>query len=118
MVLKNNSQSLFERAIGEPIAQLLFVKVVTPKLVQVQTLPQPNVVEIASELTVPSQLRIRKRFKRGLQILLNTFHDAMLLHTQNIQVLNFSDIDRGIVNVIITYTTEEDGQSNLRPWVK
>ena len=38
VVLKNNSQSLFERAIGEPIAQLLFIKVVTPKLVQVQNL--------------------------------------------------------------------------------
>ena len=62
---------------------------------------------MASELTVPSQLRFRKQFKRGLQILLNTFHDAMLLYTQNIQVVNFSDIDKGIVNVIITYTTEE-----------
>ena len=107
VVLKNNSQSLFERAIGEPIAQLLFIKVVTPKLVQVQHLTQPNAVEMASELTVPSQLRFRKRFKRGLQILLNTFHDAMLLYTQNIQIVNFSDIDKGIVNVIITYTTEE-----------
>ena len=38
VVLKNNSQSLFERVIGEPITQLLFVKVVTPKLVQVQNL--------------------------------------------------------------------------------
>ena len=38
VVLKNNSESLFERVIGEPIAQLLFVKVVTPKLVQVQNL--------------------------------------------------------------------------------
>ena len=62
---------------------------------------------MASELTVPSQLQFRKRLKRGLQILLNTFYDAMLLYTQNIQVVNFSDIDKGIVNVIITYTTEE-----------
>ena len=62
---------------------------------------------MALEVTVPSQLQFRKRFKRGLQILLNTFHDAMLLYTQNIQVVNFSDIDKGIVNVIITYTTEE-----------
>ena len=38
VVLKNNSRGLFERAIGEPIAQILFVKVVTPKLVQVQSL--------------------------------------------------------------------------------
>ena len=65
---------------------------------------------MASAFTVPTQLQIRKRFKRGLQILLNTFHDAMLLYTQNIQVVNFSDIDSGIVNVIITYVTEE-GQS-------
>ena len=38
VVLKNNSQSLFEWTIGEPITQILFVKVVTPKLVQVQNL--------------------------------------------------------------------------------
>ena len=38
VVLKNNSQSLFERVVGEPIAQLLFIKVATPKLVQVQNL--------------------------------------------------------------------------------
>ena len=38
VVLKNNSQSLFERVVGEPIAQLLFVKVATPKFVQVQNL--------------------------------------------------------------------------------
>ena len=38
VVLKNNSQSLFEWVIGEPITQLLFVKVVTPKFVQVQNL--------------------------------------------------------------------------------
>ena len=38
VVLKNNSQSLFERVVGEPIAQLLFVKVVTLEFVQVQNL--------------------------------------------------------------------------------
>ena len=38
VVLKNNSRRLFERAIGEPIAQLLFIQVVTPKFVQVQDL--------------------------------------------------------------------------------
>ena len=62
---------------------------------------------MASEPTPPSQYRIRKRFKRGLQILLDTFHDAMLLYTQDIQIVNFSDIDKGNVNIIITYTTEE-----------
>ena len=38
VVLKNNSQSLFERVVGEPIAQLLFIKVATLKFVQVQNL--------------------------------------------------------------------------------
>ena len=38
VVLKNNSQSLFERVVGEPIAQLIFVKIVTPEFVQVQNL--------------------------------------------------------------------------------
>ena len=65
---------------------------------------------MASEHTVQSKLRIRKQFKKGLQILLDTFHDTILLYTQNIQVVNFSNIAKGIVNVIITYETEE-GQS-------
>ena len=42
-----------------------------------------------------------------MQILLNAFYDAILLYTQNIQLTNFSDIDKGIVNIIITYVTEE-----------
>ena len=62
---------------------------------------------MALELTVQSKLRFRRQFKRGLQILLNTFHDTILLYTQNIQIVNFSNIDKGIVNVIITYVTEE-----------
>ena len=64
-------------------------------------------VKMASEHTVQSKLRVQKQFKRGLQILLNTFHDTILLYTQNIQVVNFSIIDKGIVNVIITYDIEE-----------
>ena len=39
--------------------------------------------------------------------MLDTFYDTILLYTQNIQVVNFSDIDKGIVNVIIAYNTEE-----------
>ena len=62
---------------------------------------------MALELTVQSKLRFQRQFKRGLQILLNTFHDTILLYTQNIQIVNFSNIDKGIVNVIITYVTEE-----------
>ena len=43
-------------------------------------------------------------------MLLDTFHDTILLYTQDIQVLNFSDISRGFVNVIIMYKSVE-GQS-------
>ena len=42
-----------------------------------------------------------------MQVLLDTFHDAILLYTQSIQFVNFSDITKGTVNVIITYDTEE-----------
>ena len=47
--------------------------------------------------------RVLKQFQRGLQMLLDTFHDTILLYTQNIQVVNFSDISKGFVNVIIMY---------------
>ena len=47
--------------------------------------------------------RVRKQFQRGLQMLLDTFHDTILLYTQDIQVVNFSDISKGFVNVIIMY---------------
>ena len=39
--------------------------------------------------------QVRKRFQRGLQILLDTFHDTILLYTQDIQVVNFSNILTG-----------------------
>ena len=42
--------------------------------------------------------------------MLDTFHDTMLLYTQDIQVVNFSDIPKGFVNVIIMYKNVE-GQS-------
>ena len=51
--------------------------------------------------------RIYKQFQRGLQVLLDTFHDTILLYMQDIQVVNFSDISRGFVNVIITYKNVE-----------
>ena len=38
VVLKNNSDQPIERLVGEQIAQLLFIKVATPKLVQVTSL--------------------------------------------------------------------------------
>ena len=52
---------------------------------------------------IQTNKRIRKQFQRGLQMLLDTFHDTILLYTQDIQVVNFSDISRGFVNVIIMY---------------
>ena len=62
---------------------------------------------MASEPTARSSYQFRRRFKKGLQILLNTFYDTILLYTQNVQVVDFSNIDEGIFNVIITYVTEE-----------
>ena len=58
----------------------------------------------------PTNVQLRRRFQRGLQILLDTFHDTILLYTQDIQVVNFSDIYKGYVNVIIMYRDVE-GQS-------
>ena len=55
----------------------------------------------------PTSAQVQKRFQRGLQILLDTFHDTMLLYTQDIQIVNFSDIPRGFVNVIIMYKDVE-----------
>ena len=39
--------------------------------------------------------------------MLDTFYDTVLLYTQSIDVVNFSDIYRGYVNVIIMYETAE-----------
>ena len=55
----------------------------------------------------PTNAQLHKRFQRGLQILLDTFHDAILLSTQDIQVVNFSNISRGFVNVTIMYRDVE-----------
>ena len=65
---------------------------------------------MASGHTAQTKIQIRKRFQKGLQILLDTFHDTIFLYTQSIQVVNFSDIAKGFVNVIIMYDTTE-GQS-------
>ena len=56
---------------------------------------------------------IRSQFKTYLKILLNRFHDMMLYYTQDIQVVNFSQIDKGLVHVIITYVTAEGWPVNL-----
>ena len=56
---------------------------------------------------IQTNKRIHRQFQQGLQMLLNTFHDTMLLYTQDIHVVNFSDIPRGFVNVIIMYKNVE-----------
>ena len=61
---------------------------------------------MASGRTLTS-VQLRRRFQRGLQILLDTFHDTILLYTQDIQVVNFSDINNGYINVIIMYRNAE-----------
>ena len=61
----------------------------------------------------PTNVQLHKRFQRGLQILLDTFYDTMLLYTQDIQVVNFSNISTGFVNVIIMYKNVEGGSVKL-----
>ena len=56
---------------------------------------------------IQTNKQIRKQFQWGLQMLLDTFYDTLLLYTQDIQVVNFSDISRGFVNVIIMYKNVE-----------
>ena len=51
--------------------------------------------------------RIPRQFQQGLQILLDTFYDTMLLYSQSIHVVIFSDVPRGFVNVIIMYENIE-----------
>ena len=52
---------------------------------------------------IQTNTRIHRQFQQGLQMLLDTFHDTILLYTQDIHVVNFSDVPRGFVNVIIMY---------------
>ena len=61
---------------------------------------------MASGHTLTS-VQLRRRFQRGLQILLDTFHNTMLLYTQDIQIVNFSYLYNGYVNVIIMYKNIE-----------
>ena len=62
---------------------------------------------------IQTNTRIRRQFQRGLQMLLDTFHDTILLYTQDIHVVNFSDVLRGFVNVIIMYENVEEGSVKL-----
>ena len=62
---------------------------------------------MASEPTVQPNLFVRSQFKKYLRVLFNRFHDLMLFYTQDIQVVNFSQIDKGFVHVCITYVTAE-----------
>ena len=65
---------------------------------------------MASGHTVQPEWFIRSQFRKHLRVLFNRFHDLMLFYTQDIQVVNFSQIDKGLVHVCITYITAE-GQS-------
>ena len=69
---------------------------------------------MASGYTLHDKLQTRKQFRRALQILLDTFYDTILLYTQDIHVVNFSDIARGFVNVFIMYKTAEGTVSEIR----
>ena len=54
-----------------------------------------------------TKTRLCRQFQQGLQMLLDTSYDTMLLYSQSIHVVNFSDISRGFVNVIIMYENIE-----------
>ena len=62
---------------------------------------------MASEHTVQPEWFIQSQFKKYLRVLFNCFHDLMLFYTQDIQVVNFSQIDKGSVHVCITYVMAE-----------
>ena len=62
---------------------------------------------MASEHTVQPNLFVQSQFKKYLRVLFNRFHDLMLFYTQDIQVVNFSQIDKGFVHVCINYVTAE-----------
>ena len=62
---------------------------------------------MALEHIVQTNLFVRTQFKEHLRVLFDRFHDLMLFYTQDIQVINFSQIDKGFVHVCITYVTAE-----------
>ena len=62
---------------------------------------------MASGHTVQPDWFIRSQFRKHLRVLFNHFHDLMLFYTQDIQVVNFSQIDKGLVHVSITYVMAE-----------
>ena len=56
---------------------------------------------------IQTNKQIHRQFQQGLQMLLDTFYDTILLYTQDIHVVNFSDVSREFVNVIIMYKDVE-----------
>ena len=56
---------------------------------------------------IQANTQIRRWFQRELQILLDTFYDTMFLYSQSIHIVNFSDVPKGFVNVIIMYENIE-----------
>ena len=67
---------------------------------------------MALEPMTLTEAQIRRQFQRGLQTLMDTFHDVMLSYTQNIQVVNFSDVYIDLVHIIIMYDTSEGWSVN------
>ena len=59
-----------------------------------------------------------QQFYVDLTKLLNEFYNLLLLYNQNIQVVNFSRIDLGIVHVIISYNTQEGRSVKLEAFGK
>ena len=114
VVLKNNSKKPIERLMGEAIAQLLFIRIAMPTLIQVTAWLRHNVVKMALGPMMLTETRICEQFQKGLQILLDTIDDAMILYTQNIQVVNYFEVSTGFVNVIIMYETSGGKVSEIR----
>ena len=57
-------------------------------------------------------------FHADLTKLLNTFYNLLLLYNQDIQVVNFSQLDLRIVHVIILYNTIEGRSVKLETFQK
>ena len=66
VVLKNNSNKPIKHVAGEQIAQLLFIKVATPTLVEVPILTRHSMANMASGHTAQIKTQMRKRFEKGI----------------------------------------------------
>ena len=66
---------------------------------------------------IQTNKRIRRQFQQGLQMLLETFYDTMLLYSQSIHIVNFSNVSRGFLNVNVMYENVE-GRSVKFRWFR